>query len=288
MTSSLRSFVKAFNSGEDPPHSYLFHGPRGCGKTTTARILAREFDCFQQEVNVGNESGVSAAREILESLNSHPLMSKRENKAIILDEVHMASKGFQNALLKATEEPPPRIFFFLCTTEPKKVIAPLKSRTQIYQLELLTSDELMELANRTAEQIGLQVPSKALDNLISAAEGSPRELLVWMNNLVGLSKREIMNYDFKKAEEIPEVIDLCRLLLKKGSWKKVKDIIKGLQKKEDPEKIRLAIVGYNTSVILGSDNPPAQADINLAIFSSEAFYHSGWGKLVACCRQAVT
>ena len=147
-------------------HAYLFSGPRGTGKTSTARILAKVLNCEQPvdgepdgtcpnciavdegrivdwllELDAASNNGVANIRELIERI---PLGTSGNRKVVILDEVHMLSAGASNALLKSLEEPPSHVVFILCTTDPQKVLPTIRSRTQHFEFHLLDADELAE------------------------------------------------------------------------------------------------------------------------------------------------
>ena len=119
-------------------HALLFSGPRGTGKTTTARIIAKQLNTELNEaelamnvieIDAASNTGVDNVREIIENLR----YNTRGHKVVILDEAHMLSKNAFNALLKTLEEPPPGVTFILVTTEPHKLIPTVRSRCQIYE-----------------------------------------------------------------------------------------------------------------------------------------------------------
>ena len=278
---TLKGIVKQKNH----PQCFLFHGQRGCGKTTLGRILANEFECNITEINVGDNRGIETARNIIKVLPYRPLIGKK-NKAYIFDEVHMSNKEFQSALLKVTEEPPSHTIFICCTTDPQKLLPTFKSRFQTYQVNPLSPDEMEQLINRAAEFAQFEIRNKKVNELINVANGIPREALVLLNDLVGLSKAQIMRHSFNVIDENAQVIELIRSLISKERWGKVRKIILSL-KDEEPESIRRAILGYCNKVLLNSDKPNIQIRIVMEIFSENTFFDSGREKLTICCSQAI-
>jgi DNA polymerase-3 subunit gamma/tau len=280
--------VKSLQSildNDDPPQSYLFHGPRGSGKTSLARIMAMNFNCDITEINTGDNRGIDTAREIIQTLPYRPLI-KDQNKAYIIDEVHQTTKDFQNALLKPTEKPPEHVFFFLCTTDPQKLIAPLRSRMQSYQTELLTDSEMGLLIKKVAVKTRKQIPKEVQAKIIDAAEGSPREALVMINGIINLSQEEMLEQNFNSLENSAEIKDLYEALLKKQSWSKVRKLLIALEK-ENPETIRRAITGKLRWALIGRDKPDMQAQILLEIFEEDTFFDSGKNKLALFCSRAI-
>ena len=161
----VKTITSAITSG-NTSHAYLFAGPRGTGKTTIARLLAKAVNCEDSksyepcgkcssclefangqaldlvEVDAASRTGVENVRELLDMVRSGPLRSKY--KVFIIDEVHMLSKSAFNALLKTLEEPPSHAIFVLATTEVHKVLPTILSRSQRFDFKRLTLSEIME------------------------------------------------------------------------------------------------------------------------------------------------
>ena len=178
-------------------HAYLFSGPRGTGKTSTARILAKVLNCEQPvdgepcgvcdscqaiehgssfdvfELDAASNNGVDAIRSLIERAQ---LGSPGRTKVYILDEVHMLSTAASNALLKTLEEPPDHVVFVLATTDPQKVLPTIKSRTQHFEVHLLSAEELQALAEYIVQDAGLEVSAEAIDYVVRAGAGSARDM----------------------------------------------------------------------------------------------------------------
>jgi DNA polymerase-3 subunit gamma/tau len=194
VTSGLRTAVAEGRHG----HAYLFSGPRGTGKTSTARILAKALNC--PDVTDGEPCGVCESCRAIEqgtSFDLHELDAASHNKVddirdlisrvnlgspgrtkvYILDEVHMLSSGAENALLKTLEEPPDHVVFVLATTEPHKVVPTIRSRTQHFEFHLLPADELAEHVRWVVADAGLDVDEEAIDYVLAQGGGSARDTL---------------------------------------------------------------------------------------------------------------
>jgi DNA polymerase-3 subunit gamma/tau len=178
-------------------HAYLFSGPRGCGKTTVARLLAKAINCLANregdpcgecetclaiargnyldvlEIDAASNTGVDNIRELRDMAQYSP--SEGSSRVFIIDEVHMLSKGAFNALLKILEEPPARVFFFFATTEPNKIPRTILSRCQRFDFRLLSRDELAGRLTEIAEAEGVTMEATGLRLLVSMAEGSMRD-----------------------------------------------------------------------------------------------------------------
>ena len=191
---ALRDAVASGREGQ----AYLFSGPRGTGKTTSARILAKVLNCENvvggepccecesclsvergtsydvHELDAASNNGVDAIRDLVEKAS---LGTPGRHKVYILDEVHMLSKAAEAALLKTLEEPPPHVVFVLATTDPQKMSDTIRSRTQHLQFHLLPSDTMAEHAKWVAEDAGLDLSEAALEAALIQGGGSARDTL---------------------------------------------------------------------------------------------------------------
>jgi len=176
-------------------HAYLFSGPRGCGKTTTARILARALNCEQGptptpcgrcqscrdlacggsgsidviEIDAASHGGVDDARDLRERAFFAPVHSRY--KIYIIDEAHMVTPQGFNALLKLVEEPPPHVKFIFATTEPEKVIGTIRSRTHHYPFRLVPPKVLVEYLAELCGKEGIDVDHAVLPLVVRAGGG---------------------------------------------------------------------------------------------------------------------
>jgi DNA polymerase-3 subunit gamma/tau len=191
---ALRDSVRSGRSGQ----AYLFSGPRGTGKTSSARILAKVLNCQEpvdgepccvcdscvavergtsydvHELDAASNNGVDAIRDLLEKAS---LGTPGRHKVYILDEVHMLSKGAEAALLKTLEEPPPHVVFVLATTDPQKMSDTIRSRTQHLQFHLLPPDTLADHVRWVAADAGLDLSDEAFEVVVNQGGGSARDTL---------------------------------------------------------------------------------------------------------------
>lgn len=169
-------------------HAYLFSGPRGVGKTSAARIVARLTGAEGTdiiEMDGASNRGIDDVRELREKVGLTPLSGKR--KAYIIDEVHMLTSEAFNALLKTLEEPPEHVIFFLCTTEPQKLPKTVISRCVEVKFYKASDEEIIESVKRSIKGEKLEVTKEALERIAKSADGSFREAQTILEEASGIA-----------------------------------------------------------------------------------------------------
>ncbi len=264
------------------PHTILFTGPSGCGKTTLARILQSMLTTTQldrSEMNSASYRGIESIRELERASRLVPIGT---NRVWILDEVHKWTSDAQNASLKLLEDTPKKAYFFLCTTDPQKMIKPLKNRCTQVAVASLTQSELKKVLDSVIEAEGLSFDDENVSLLAEHSEGSARTALVLLDRLRFLPIKEWESHLDGSIMEVPNVVDLCRALLYKKKWSTVSKILQKLE--EDPESVRYAILGYATAVLLKSPNERAYEMIQSFC---DSFIDSKRAGLVGSCYEVV-
>lgn len=271
---------------KDFPHAYLFAGPKGCGKTTLARITASMLGCEPrsiQEINAANHRGIDVVRSIEEECVFAPLFGNI--RFYIFDEGHMLTREAQNSLLKLFEEPPPHVFLALCTTDPAKVIDTLRNRCHTYKVGPVSSPELKGLILDILEAERVEnFPDKLTNEIILVSEGVPRTALRILDQIIDIDDDEkaFAAISTIVATEF-EVKDLCKALLDKQPWDEVRRIIQNLS--TEPENARYAILGWFATVLLNTKSGNQRAAEIIDLFS-ESFIYSGKAGLVNACYYA--
>lgn len=256
-------------------HAYLFSGPRGTGKTTVARLLAKTLNCSCSmnnepcnectsckeimegnnpdviEIDAASNNGVDEIREIREKVKFLP--GEAKYKVYIIDEVHMLTTSAFNALLKTLEEPPKHVIFILATTEPHKVLPTILSRCQRYDFKSLTVDEIKESILNVCKQENIKITEEAVVAIAESAEGGMRDALSFLDQAISLSDEEVTVEDVNSVTgnvSYDKIIELATCFQEKNISKALKIVNELLNLGKEVGKVVTSLMQFYRDILL--------------------------------------
>jgi DNA polymerase-3 subunit gamma/tau len=265
------------------PHTLLISGPSGCGKTTIARILKTRLNCHDmdfKEMNCSDHNGVDTVREIIRL--SHLAPTGGDVRIWMLDECHKLTSAAQEAALKILEDTPSHVYFFLCTTDPQKLIKTILTRCCDMPVRLLTYKEISELVIRVSKREQVELDKETLEELVDSSEGSARTALVALDKILNLKPEERIEALHQVMAEEKEAFNLFWALMKKEDWRKITNILQNL--KGEPESIRYSIIGMARAQLLKQKDMQAY---NIICAFENNFYDSKNAGVIRACFESV-
>lgn len=269
-------------------HGYLFIGPRGTGKTTTARILAKALNCKQRkendaepcgkcehclavangvffdliEIDAASNRGIDEIRSLKEEVRVS--LSQTNWKVFILDEAHSLTKDAANALLKTLEEPPANTTFILITTEPEKILPTIKSRLQVLPFKHVTLVDIVKRLEQLAKQEGVAIDAGVLKAIALNASGSLRDAESNLAKVLSLGKKKIIMDDVRQTLGIVDehvAVRFVDLLVQKDT-SALFDFVRGIQEKGiEPKPFLRTLLEYMRKIALLKFAPQAKTEL---------------------------
>lgn len=281
----LGTFAKHFSNAMHA-HAHVITGPRGCGKTTLARIAAKEFlgadDLGIMEVNCGTERGIAAMKDVIELATYRPPTGKA--RVFILDEAHSILAPGKKALLKPTEDCPSFTYYFFCTTDPDALFAgdagkALKSRLTPWCLRALNQEQIGLLIDNAAAKYNIPLDAETRKAIVLQSDGSPREALVKLEQVIGGGE------PVTEKSDTVEIFDFCKFLYgaygKPEMWLEVGKRLRALKNAGvAAEGIRHTALALASSTLMSRVDPAA---LDMIDIMSSPLYDQGeaFPKLVA-------
>lgn len=262
-------------------HQFLLLGESGMGKTTAARIMAREFgDDDPFEFDAATNTSVDDTRPIIESLKyKAPLTSSK--KVFIMDECHMLSKSAWNSLLKSIEEPPDYAYWILCTTDATKVPPTVKTRCVVAHFKPINNDDLFHILADITRREEFPTPENIVSICAEQAGGSPRQAIANLAKCWNVTDAKDAYSLLQGAGEDSTAVDLVKALLAGASWEQLMAIVAKLD--TDAESARRVMLAYLTKVALGTKGDAAAKVVRLMNIFASPCLNNGLADIVLAC-----
>lgn len=283
---TIKRLTAAFKNGKTPPHSLLFSGPTGTGKTTLGRIVAKKLGADEEdiyEVNCANENrGIDFVRELRNKMRGAALSGGR--RVWILDECQQLTADAQDAALKLTEDTPDHCWLIFCSSDPHKLKPTFRTRLTEYKLEALSHEHLQQILTKATAKLGCTLSQDVSDRLIEAAKGSGRSLLVILQQIADLPDESDQIKVLESVDAQEAAANLAAILMNgNASWVSICKAIDS--NKDDPEKIRRGVLGYCSAVLVkqAKDSPFRRRLWKILSAFRYDFFATGRSGLIMAC-----
>jgi DNA polymerase III gamma/tau subunit len=281
--------MKEWIKTESTPHTILFSGPTGVGKTSAAHIMAKKLKCFKHnkiEVNAASSRGVDEARNIERNMRAEPLSGG--SLVWIIDEAHKLTGDAQNALLKPLEDTPNWVYFMLASSVPNKLLKTIRGRCTELAFRGLSPDQIRGLLQYVCVDAKLNVFEDVLDKISEIADGSARKALVVLQQAATTKDEEkqmaiVMNSICEK-----EAFELWKALVQRTpSWGKISAVLRDIKKrKDDAEGIRQLIMACATTKMI-DNHKDASRGADILNHFRDHYYENGINGLTLSCWEYV-
>jgi len=277
--------LKAAIEKDNIPHFIMFTGPRGCGKTTLARIMRRKLKCSKYDFVETAPRKVEAVREIKSRINLAAIKGKR--RVFLIDECHKLTSDAQDEFLKMLEDGcPSHVYFLFTTTEPQKMKSTIKDRCTEIVVKPLNEKNLTKLIKYVCKEERVKISEEVIEKIVDNSNGSARKALVFLDGVINLkTKSEQLNAIVTVTAETQAIAIARALFNPKTKWLTMARILKETEG-EEAEQIRYMILGYAKTIILSGGKLSGRAYIVIGAFGDN-FYESKWAGLAAAAYEVI-
>jgi len=244
------------------PHAMLFHGPSGTGKTTLAMIVASALGCRGldlQVINAAATRGIDTVRSLLAGANAAPLYGKC--RVIIFDEAHRLTPEALDALLLATENPPPLMYFVMCTTDFNKLSKTIKTRFSPYKLNPIRDRDLVQIMQQACEKKKWKLSKKVLTQIALSSDQSARLALVVLEQVAELeTESEILDAIEPAIKDTPGYQIFRTMMDGRASWDQARKVLTAIKETEEPESLRYMVLACADKALLDPKSSEEKQD----------------------------